>query len=139
MSEELKPCPCCGESAELMCPSGLSWWVRCSNKSCGMATKIAYSPDPVVTAWNRRTEAALAKREAVALIERDEGMDRDYIPLPGGWEVQTKGKGSTFRVCDTKSGRRWPIHNEEYGFNHAEWERMAREIHAASQQAAKEG
>lgn len=23
-------------------------------------------------------------------IERDEQMQRDYIPLPGGWELQTK-------------------------------------------------
>lgn len=63
MSDELKPCAHCGESAELCCPSGLSWWVRCSNTQCGMATKIAYSPEPVVAAWNRRADAAIAKRE----------------------------------------------------------------------------
>lgn len=28
-------------------------------------------------------------------------MERDYIPLPGGFEVQTKGKGSSFRIADT--------------------------------------
>ena len=39
-------------------------------------------------------------------IERNEHMDRDYIPLPGGWEVQTKGKGSSFRLCNTKTGER---------------------------------
>lgn len=71
--------------------------------------------------------------QKVPPIERDETMDRTYIPLPGGWEVQTKGSGSTFRVCDTKSGDRWPIMDCEWGFGHAEWERMAREIHAAAQ------
>lgn len=54
MSDELKPCAHCGSAAELMCPSGLSWWVRCTNKSCGMGTKIAYSDEPVISAWNNR-------------------------------------------------------------------------------------
>lgn len=34
---------------------------------------------------------------------------RLYIPLPGGWEVQTKGKGSSYRRCDTKTGERHSI------------------------------
>jgi len=65
----------------------------------------------------------------VGPIERDEGYDRTYIPLPGGWEVQTKGKGSTFRICDTKSGDRLAIPPSPY--LHETLERMAREIHAA--------
>lgn len=39
-------------------------------------------------------------------IERDEAMGRDYIPVPGGWEVQTKGTGSTLRPLDKKTGER---------------------------------
>lgn len=66
-------------------------------------------------------------------IERDEDMGRDYIPLPGGWEVQTKGNGSTFRLCDTKSGDRWPVLDH---FLHDALERMAREIRAAAEPAA---
>lgn len=42
-------------------------------------------------------------------IDRDEGMKRDYIPLPGGWEIQTKGKGSTFRIANSKTGNQYPI------------------------------
>lgn len=61
-------------------------------------------------------------------IERDEAFDRDYIPLPGGWEVQTKGSGSTFRICDTKSGERMPVVETML---HPWLERMAREVHAA--------
>lgn len=34
-------------------------------------------------------------------IERDESFNRDYIPLLAGWEIQTKGKGSSFRICKT--------------------------------------
>lgn len=67
--------------------------------------------------------------EALPPIERDEHMDRTYIPLPGGWEVQTKGKGSTFRLCDTKSGDRWPV--LDYTGLHEALERMAREVRAA--------
>lgn len=33
------------------------------------------------------------------LIERDEQQDRSYIPLAGGYEFQTKGKGSTVRLA----------------------------------------
>lgn len=42
-------------------------------------------------------------------VERDEDMGRTYYPLPGGWEVQTKGRGSTFRICDTKTGERCAV------------------------------
>lgn len=35
-------------------------------------------------------------------VERDEAMERDYIPIGGGWEIQTRGKGSTFRIFDGK-------------------------------------
>lgn len=82
-------------------------------------------------------EAALAAQPAVrdevagvavAPIERDENMDRTYIPLPGGWEVQTKGHGSTFRICDPK-GERLAIPDSPY--LHETLERMAREVHAA--------
>jgi len=62
-------------------------------------------------------------------IERDEDFDRTYIPLPGGWEVQTKGKGSSFRICDTKDGERLLIPPSPY--LHETLERMAKEIHAA--------
>lgn len=54
---------------------------------------------------------------------------RFYIPLPGGWEVQTQGRGSSFRICDTKSGDRLLIPPSPY--LHELLERMAREIHAA--------
>lgn len=39
-------------------------------------------------------------------VERDESFDRDYIPMPGGFEVQTKGKGSSFRIADTEGDDR---------------------------------
>lgn len=68
-------------------------------------------------------------------IERDESMARDYIPLPGGWEVQTKGSGSTFRLCNTKTGQRTPV-LDNVGILHSVLEQMARDIHAASQPAA---
>jgi len=45
-------------------------------------------------------------------VDRDEEMDRTYIPMPGGWEVQTKGKGSSFRICNTKTQERWLIADE---------------------------
>lgn len=79
-------------------------------------------------------QAALSAK-SVPPIERDEEMQRDYIPLPANWEVQTKGKGSTFRLAKTDgSGIRWPILEERL---HKPLEQMAREIHAAWQAATQ--
>ncbi len=75
---------------------------------------------------------------ALPPIERDEAMERDYIPLPGGWEMQTKGNGSTFRLCDTKTGQRW-IMWENGGQEHKALEQMARDIHAAAPSPSGKG
>lgn len=51
----------------------------------------------------------------VTRLTYDEEMDRYYIPLPGGWEVQTKGKGSSFRLCKVNpdgSYERWHVLDE---------------------------
>ena len=49
-------------------------------------------------------------------IEYDEvHKSRAYIPLPGGFEVQTKGEGSTFRICDDKN-EQMPITDSRYGY-----------------------
>ena len=32
-------------------------------------------------------------------IEMEKSMQRAYIPIPGGYEVQTKGTGSSFRIA----------------------------------------
>lgn len=85
----------------------------------------------------RRLEAENARLrdelEALRLgpIERSDGLVRCryYIPLHGGWELQTKGTGSTFRIVDTKSGDRLAVPDSPR--LHETLERMAREIHSA--------
>lgn len=79
--------------------------------------------------------AASSPAEGDLKIARDEQMGRDYIPLPGGWEVQTKGNGSTFRIFDTKTGGRMPIPLPDRIL--AFLERMAREVNAAAQPQPK--
>jgi hypothetical protein len=75
-------------------------------------------------------QSADTPSEAVPPIEANKFYkDRFYIPLPGGWEIQTKGSGSSFRICDTKSGWRFPITPQPYLYKTLE--RMGREIHAA--------
>lgn len=61
-------------------------------------------------------------------IDHDADMNRFYIPLPAGWEVQTKGGGSSFRICDTKTHKRVHVLDERL---QPVIEQMAREIHAA--------
>lgn len=39
-------------------------------------------------------------------IERDDDTDREYIPIPGGYEIQTKGKGSSFRILNRNTDDR---------------------------------
>jgi len=41
-------------------------------------------------------------------IERDEQMQREYIPLAGGYEWQAKGNGSTVRIVGS-DGNRHPL------------------------------
>lgn len=69
-------------------------------------------------------------------IERDEGMDRTYIPLPGGFEVQTKGKGSTFRIYDGENDFRLPVCEQPYLFDILE--RMARASHEANRELTRQ-
>jgi hypothetical protein len=71
-----------------MCPSGLSWWVQCTNKSCGMATKIAYSDEPVISAWNNRAapvppsqEARDAERYRYIRDNAKDGAVKTLLPL----------------------------------------------------------
>ena len=69
---------------------------------------------------------------ALAPIERDEDMDRTYIPLPGGWEIQTKGNGSSFRIADTKRDNRYAVFDTTI---HEALVQMAHDIRAAHETA----
>lgn len=71
-------------------------------------------------------------------IERDEAHDRTYIPLPGGWEIQTKGKGSTFRIAQIRGHddyTRWPVQDEHL---HIPLHIMAVSVHEAMAAQAAE-
>ena len=68
-------------------------------------------------------------------IEDDGGTPpRYYIPLAGGWEVQTKGSGSTVRLgnsaSDTAFGKQITMTTAGYDAEHLET--MARGVHAAT-------
>lgn len=55
---------------------------------------------------------------------------RHYIPLPGGWEIQTKGSGSTFRIAHVRGPGdydRWPVLDDHL---HKPLEDMARAVHS---------
>jgi len=51
--------------------------------------------------------------EELPPIDYDRSMDRTYIPLPGGWEIQTKGNGSTFRIAHAQQQTRWQVLDDE--------------------------
>jgi len=56
-------------------------------------------------------------------IDYDADMDRFYIPVNSGYEIQTKGKGSSFRICNTKTHVRNLVFDENL---HEMLEDMAR-------------
>lgn len=60
---------------------------------------------------------------------------REYIPLPGGWEIQTKGGGSSYRLCDIKTGERHMILCADISTIHDFVTRMAKEIRIAHEAA----
>jgi hypothetical protein len=69
----------------------------------------------------------------VGPIERDENdPTRLYIPLPGGWEIQTKGRGSRYRLLDRKTGRRMSILINDGEMGQSFVTLMALDIHAAT-------
>lgn len=77
-----------------------------------------------------------ADTTALLPIERDEEMNRTYIPLPGGYEIQTKGNGSTFRIAKTDgSDERMPVLESVL---HPFLEQMARDIRKAHEAALAE-
>lgn len=70
---------------------------------------------------------------SLAAIETDPlDSSREYIPLPGGWEVQTKGAGSTYRLLDKKTGERHAILSADWTRTQEFFTRFAKEVHAAS-------
>lgn len=81
----------------------------------------------------RAIEVHIEKSLGVGDIETDEyDPTREYIPLPGGWEVQTKGNGSSYRLLDKKNNERHLILSGKDWMNlQAFFTRMAKEVHAA--------
>lgn len=76
----------------------------------------------------RKGSASMADPDSYLTIDHDDEMQRHYIPMPGGWEIQTKGKGSTFRLCDPH-GERLAIPDSPYLWE--ELTAMARDANAS--------
>lgn len=54
MSNQLLPCPFCGNDEPTHDEGDQSAWVQCTNLECGMCGPIASGPSLAATAWNRR-------------------------------------------------------------------------------------
>ena len=61
-------------------------------------------------------------------IDHDEEMGRYYIPVHPKWEIQTKGRGSSFRIANCETGERWLVMDKHL---HTMLEQMARDINKA--------
>lgn len=89
---------------------------------------------------NRRLKGRWNTRQPTAApsggIERDEKMERDYIPLAAGYEFQTKGNGSTTRLL-MPDGTRHPLSEPKHVL--AALEACMRAQHAALRQQSAPG
>lgn len=83
---------------------------------------------------NLLERALMASTETLYEIEHDpHDHSREYIPLPGGWEVQTKGAGSSYRLLDKKTKERFSIlSGKDWAPLQAFFTRFAHEVFAAS-------
>jgi hypothetical protein len=73
-----------------------------------------------------------SKDSTLPKIDFDAGMNRTYIPLPNNWEIQTKGKGSSFRIAKTDGSKlRYIVTDERL---HPVLEDIAKSCHTALEQ-----
>lgn len=98
-------------------------WIAWKARAALAARRPA--PDGAPTAVLEQPAGAAAE---LPPIDYDRDMDRTYIPLPGGWEIQTKGKGSTFRIAHIPSRTRWMVLADEL---HEPLEALARDMRNA--------
>jgi hypothetical protein len=117
-------------------------------KACGL-----YATDNSYNLYAKELEAfatailADSKQEPVGInpIEFDNDMDRAYIPVNSRYEIQTKGKGSSFRIANTMTKERWLIANEHlhpmltemaYG-THAEMRQLSAHVSSFKAECAR--
>ena len=85
-------------------------------------------------------EPVPANGEVVEIEHDPHDHSREYIPLPGGWEVQTKGAGSSYRLLDKKTGERHAIlSGEDWQGVQAFFTRFAHEVFAACRNVPSSG
>jgi hypothetical protein len=73
-----------------------------------------------------------SKDSTLPKIDFDAGMNSTYIPLPNNWEIQTKGKGSSFRIAKTDGSKlRYIVTDERL---HPVLEDIAKSCHTALEQ-----
>ena len=97
------------------------------NKKPTATTSKASQKDPIEGAQGAASSPIFGS--TLGPIQQDAEMGRDCIPLPGGWELQTRGRGSTLRLADAKSGERHPLLEPDHVVDFIE--RMAGEVHRA--------
>ena len=55
MDNNLKPCPFCGENAELRGGKGVASWIICNNKKCRATQGLELTGENAVKMWNTRS------------------------------------------------------------------------------------
>lgn len=129
-----------GNKGEIMSASDTSIGMARYQTDAFFHNKVEMVVSRIVHAYGKREPFRAevvrdAQQVPVSLppIERDNDMGRTYIPIPGGYEIQTKGKGSTFRIAKI-GGERYPIPLPDFVLDFLE--QMAMDIRSAVESAA---
>ena len=85
MTDELKPCPFCGGTANIA-KGRIEFWAYCPN--CGARTEFYETEQEAVVAWNRRNETELVNqflinndKNLIVKFERSEPNARMSFPI----------------------------------------------------------
>lgn len=103
MTDQLKPCPCCGGKAKLNSDIFVPFQVICKNPNCDLAGRISGDKQKVINAWNRRRipEGYILIRKP-SLVTKGEPMPQTiehWQELAGGYEeVMLKDKEEISRL-----------------------------------------
>lgn len=125
MADQIETCPFC-DALPVVKPiaAGMSQ-IECT--ACGIW--MDGLDDEVLAAWNRRASRVFTKSAPdLAPVDYNKDLGCIVIPLPGGWEIRTKGKGTASSLYNAHQRMHWQVVDEQL---HEPLEASARDMRNA--------
>ena len=87
MSNELKPCPCCGSEIIEVDHDSMGWYAHCAD--CGLNLSAQKDKSLLIATWNRRTGAV--PEQPIAWLYKNKGM-YDFVASLTSVDVRLRHK-----------------------------------------------